>query len=163
MGKHTSLVILLLISCVAYTSFAQSQGKCRALVLEGGGDKGAYEAGVIYQFVSQLDPAEVQYDFFSGISAGALNTGACVLFEKGQEKDMADFLINIWQNVKASDIYKEWPLGLAASVFFYPSLYDTSPLRKFLEGKLTTIKRKFSIGTVNADTGAFVRFTGNLK
>jgi len=40
---------------------------CRALALGGGGDRGAYEAGVLKYLVDNLPAEEVQYDVVAGI------------------------------------------------------------------------------------------------
>jgi predicted acylesterase/phospholipase RssA len=62
-------------------SFCLDPSKCRVLVLEGGGDRGAYHSGAFHQFVHSLPPDEVAYDVITGISAGGLNAGALSLFK----------------------------------------------------------------------------------
>jgi len=50
-SQNARLVFLLSALCVlSLTSTVSAQKKCRALVLQGGGDKGSYEAGVLYGF-----------------------------------------------------------------------------------------------------------------
>lgn len=56
------------------------------LSLEGGGDKGSYEAGVLKAFVESLPPNEVIYDVVTGVSVGAINAMAIALHPKGEEK-----------------------------------------------------------------------------
>ena len=60
--------------------------------MEGGGDRGAYLAGAFNKMVEIMPAEEVAYDIITGISAGGLNAGALSFFEKGKEKDGADFL-----------------------------------------------------------------------
>lgn len=68
----------------------------RALVLAGGGAKGAYQAGCIKAL------QEINYDFeiVTGTSIGALN-GLLVV-----QKDY-DALYNLWNNIKISDVLKD--------------------------------------------------------
>lgn len=53
----TLLLSLLLVGAMSMN--LKSAKKCRALVLEGGGDKGSYEVGVLKAFVDNLPPEEV--------------------------------------------------------------------------------------------------------
>lgn len=75
--------ILLLIVSLFTINAAKAEGKCRALALEGGGDRGAYHAGAMSKFYDMLPTVEYQYDFCTGISAGSMNCAAWALFEKG--------------------------------------------------------------------------------
>lgn len=52
----------------------------------GGGVKGPYETGAMWQLAHQLDPKDVMWDVVSGISVGATNGAGISLFPKGQEK-----------------------------------------------------------------------------
>ena len=72
--------------------------KCRALVLEGGGDLGAYQAGVIRGMYEKLGD-EAKYDVFSGVSAGAVNAITYSFFDKGQEEEATNFLRKFSQDV----------------------------------------------------------------
>jgi hypothetical protein len=129
---------------------------CLSVSLEGGGSHGAYEAGALYTMAYTLPAASVAYDIISGISAGAINTGAMVQFPKGQEQAMATFMVNTWLTIGGnSSVYVQWPGG----VLFEPGVYDTSPLRQFLTSRLTKgIQRPFTVGTTSLDTGTFVNF-----
>ena len=66
--------------------------KCKALVLEGGGDKGAYQAGVIRGMYEAMGKKEGKYDVLSGVSAGAVNALAYSFFEIGDEEKATQFL-----------------------------------------------------------------------
>ena len=68
--------------------------KTYAIALEGGGAKGAYEAGVW----KALDEAGVKYNAVAGTSVGALN-GAMMA---AKELDKA---IHLWENVKFSQVF----------------------------------------------------------
>ena len=76
------LTSILMTSCLAKTT---SDGKCRILVLRGGGVHGAYEAGALQAMIENLDPIDYAYDYISGVSVGAVNAAVLAGFEKGQE------------------------------------------------------------------------------
>jgi predicted acylesterase/phospholipase RssA len=58
-------------------------GKCRVLALRGGGVHGAYEVGVLKAFTEFLDPIDINYDYISGVSIGALNTAVFAMYPPG--------------------------------------------------------------------------------
>jgi NTE family protein len=60
--------------------------------LRGGGDKGAYQAGVIKGLIDNLPSNKTDYDLVTGISVGSINAAAFSVFEIGKEKEAADFL-----------------------------------------------------------------------
>lgn len=84
------LCVALALCCMTCVSAEKS---CKALVLEGGGDLGAYEAGVIqglvnsYAQLNQLE--EVHWDVFAGVSVGALNAAYLNQFTKAETVAMA--------------------------------------------------------------------------
>lgn len=144
------------------SSLADSR-KCRALVLQGGGDKGSYQVGALSEMV-RLIPEEIHYDVVSGVSAGALNAGGFSQFLPGQEAEAVDFLMDLWKNINSSDVYQEWAGGLIDGIFYEPSLFDSNPLYNLLEEKLSKpVVRKLSLGSVDADRGQFVRFNESLN
>ena len=50
----------------------------------GGGDKAAYETGVLDGFIEGMSsPQDYAYDVVSGVSTGSLNAMAFALFKKG--------------------------------------------------------------------------------
>lgn len=51
--------------------------------MEGGGDLGAYEAGVIYGLINNLDAESVKWDILSGVSVGAMNSAGFASFPIG--------------------------------------------------------------------------------
>jgi len=72
---------------------AAAKDQCYALALSGGGSKGAYEAGVLHgMYHSAQDKSKYQYDVVTGVSAGAINTGAISLFAPGDEENMLEYL-----------------------------------------------------------------------
>lgn len=153
----------LLLMYIFFPSCLTESRKCRALVLQGGGDKGSYQVGALSEML-RLIPEEIHYDVVSGVSAGALNAGGFSQFPPGQEAEAVDFLMDLWTNINSSDVYQEWSGGLIDGIFYEPSLFDSSPLYNLLEQKLSRpIARKLSLGSVDADLGQFVRFNESLN
>ena len=56
---------------------------CRTLSMSGGGTKGSFEAGALWQMARLLNGSDMEYDVLSGISVGAINSAAFGLFPKG--------------------------------------------------------------------------------
>lgn len=112
----------------------KSKDHCYALVLGGGGARGAYEAGVLYGLLHNTnDTSKYAYDVVSGVSAGSINGAALSIFEPGDEFNALDVLSTVWQVLTTDDIFKNWwPLGIVQGLNKY-GLVDQSPLRKFIE------------------------------
>ena len=82
MGKLGFLFFVLLV-CYAASMELKNAKKCRALALEGGGDQGSYQVGVLKTFVDLLDPEDIKYDVITGVSVGSINAAAISLHEIG--------------------------------------------------------------------------------
>lgn len=78
---------------------------CRALVMSGGANKGAYEAGVIHGLSHLLPGEEAFYDVVSGVSAGALNAAAIAMWAPETAKAMSEWLVGFWRTTTADMIY----------------------------------------------------------
>src|SRR5262249_34046184 len=78
-----------------------------ALVLSGGGARGAYEAGILH-YVRTMLPSKSRYRTFEthcGSSVGAINT--CYLAATAHDLDLqAKEIRNLWVNLKADNIYR---------------------------------------------------------
>jgi len=142
---------------------------CRALALEGGGDKGAYEAGVLQAFAKLLDPEEITYDVVTGISVGALNAMLVVNTPIGQEVELADRMVELWRWVGQTGpgaVFTNWnSLGIPYAILAEPSLFSTAPLRNTTHAyfNITTgIQRKFVIGTSDFNTGTLRLFNESI-
>src|SRR5262245_58815937 len=78
-----------------------------ALVLSGGGARGAYEAGVLHYIRTMLPPAQRHrhFDIHSGASVGAINT--CFLVATAHDHELqAVQLRKLWENVRDENIYR---------------------------------------------------------
>lgn len=91
---------VVLVTLLASVYLSSADEYCRCLALEGGGTRGAFEAGAVLG-LAQTVPEEVQWDYISGVSTGALNVGYFSMYPKGKELEMASDLIkNVWLNLK---------------------------------------------------------------
>jgi len=138
----------------------------RALVLSGGGVKGAFEAGAIYHLVVQRG---CDFGEFSGVSVGALNA---VFLAQAQEAsdanesqaklvDQSEALVSLWQSLRSShDFARNRPLAtLRFGLFGLDSLVDFTPLRHLEDNNISPKKlkqgRPVRIGVVSFDDGQY--------
>ncbi|PIR20745.1 MAG: hypothetical protein COV45_04105 [Deltaproteobacteria bacterium CG11_big_fil_rev_8_21_14_0_20_47_16] len=78
-----------------------------ALVLAGGGARGAYEAGVIHYLRTQLPPkaAKKRFQIYCGSSVGGINTtflAALADYPKVQGEELR----HVWETLRQEDIYR---------------------------------------------------------
>lgn len=164
MAKYATLLCLLLAtSFIALSSQAATLDICRGLALQGGSDKGAYQAGVLQGLFKKLGAEGISYDVVSGVTIGAINAAWISQFPKGQEEPMIDSIINFWLTIKASDVYKNWIGGVVQGLLFESSIYNTEHGEQYLRSHFTQPPQRYvAIGTANANTGAFKVFN-NFK
>ena len=120
-----------------------------ALVLPGGGARGAYQAGVLKAIAEITREAINPFPVICGVSAGAIN--AAVLASHADEFHLGvEHLEHFWSTMYCSRIYRtdvwsvlrpalQWAFSvpLGGKIVHYPkSLLDNLPLRRFLEGSL---------------------------
>ena len=128
-----------------------------ALILSGGGARGAYQAGVAQGIYEVLKSASLpmKIDHFSGVSAGAINATYLASMWNDQENAIKG-LVDLWSQLKSSDIYytdavnlgriglkwvSELSLGGATgNTFPGRALLETEPLKAFLHERLNTKK-----------------------
>ncbi|TSD59573.1 patatin-like phospholipase family protein [Variovorax sp. KBS0712] len=159
----------------------------KALVLQGGGALGAYQAGV-YAALSETDQ---QPHWIAGVSIGAINAA---LIAGNAPAQRVDRLREFWHLVSSGPAQRlpswlgdratqnQWSATMASLVgipgFFEPryspalllggaapllSYYDTSPLKATLErlidfDRINACEARFSVGAVNVRTGNSVYF-----
>lgn len=129
----------------------------RALVLSGGGCKGAYEAGAVRWLIGRRG---IRYSMVCGVSAGALNASVLCMHPVGHEQKAADALDSLWQNASESSVYRSWfPFGKIAGLW-KSSVLDSSPLHKLartvLDGKaIRSSGRAIRVGATSLTTGKY--------
>lgn len=144
----------------------------KALVLSGGGSKGAYQTGVLKHLLGSL---KLQYNLICGISVGAINGGFLAMYSHGQEAESIKDLENLWRNLKTSDIYVEWlnwpkPFSYLSYLIgiFKSSLYNSASLIKLINSKFNFDKMKQSgkrlkVGAVSINTGEYRVFDESFE
>lgn len=105
----------------------------RALVLSGGGSKGAFEVGVLQRLMGDQ---QIEYDLLCGISVGAINAAYLAQTPLGQPREAVAKLRSVWDTVTNDKVRKDWcPLGKVEALF-KPSVYDSSPLHRWIRAGL---------------------------
>ncbi len=111
---------------------SNKKNKRTALVLSGGGARGAYEAGVIHYIRTKLHPrvaSKAGFDVYCGSSVGAINTCfmaamADDLIEQGKK------IYSFWKNLNQDKIYKR-NIGALTSLLGRTAKGMTSNLLNF--------------------------------
>eukprot|EP00826_Nyctotherus_ovalis_P021610 TRINITY_DN1700_c0_g1_i5.p1 TRINITY_DN1700_c0_g1~~TRINITY_DN1700_c0_g1_i5.p1 ORF type:complete len:343 (+),score=60.84 TRINITY_DN1700_c0_g1_i5:139-1029(+) len=158
------IIVLLFLPAI----LALRNSRCHLLAFEGGGTKGAYQAGAFESLVKFLPPKEVRYNVITGVSVGALNGLMVAMHKVGQEKTAAGKLIDLWLNVKSGDMYEHWPFPGPLRGFFYkPSFLDNSPEIKFVTRKFeehgSRLQRRFTFGITDAQTGKYFAVNQSIE
>lgn len=131
----------------------------RALVLSGGGSRGAWMTGAM----KALAEDGRSWDSVHGVSVGALNAGWIAMHPKHQHPACVSTLYSIWNKVlKTEQIYAAWaPFGLKYLYSLWKgSLHSGSPLRRLVEeswdGELIQKSGiKLTVGCVSLSSGRY--------
>jgi NTE family protein len=130
----------------------------KALVLSGGGSKGAYQIGVLKKWMGDQ---ERDYEIMCGVSVGALNIAGLAMVQLGHPKIAIRWVEKFWlERVNTSAIYKRWfPFGRLHALWL-KSVYDSSPLIELISDNIHIDKivkngRKLAIGAVCLNTGEY--------
>jgi NTE family protein len=87
---------------------ASTQTPRRAIVLSGGGARGAYEAGVLHYLLEEFPRRTgltVDFDIVCGTSVGAIN--ACFLAATADEPDdRGQRLVRIWEQLHVDEVFR---------------------------------------------------------
>jgi len=151
--------LALLVNSDAVVS-SNSGKSCKALIMSGGGSKGAWEAGALWGMYNTVsDKSQIAYDVVTGVSAGALNTAAVTLFAPGDEGSMVKFLSDVWATIGAKDVFKNWPLGYLQGLTDESGVVNNQPLKNTLAQIYKdfnfNIKRKMSVSCVDVNSGSY--------
>jgi NTE family protein len=143
----------------------------RALVLGGGGARGAFQVGMLLELVGtkQLD-----FTILRGVSVGALNAaflaqapvGASPAESLANLRSQVDKLHHLWtREIKGNhSVYAERPGGFAGLVAGADSLFSVKPLRALIKKHLSldalrASGRDFAVGTVSLVSGTYQEWT----
>jgi NTE family protein len=123
-----------------------------ALVLSGGGAKGAFQVG------AEKYAREVKgyhWDIIAGVSVGALN-GAMLAMEK------YDRLLEVWNTISSDRVYTGGfnLLSIIKLLFGKRSFYSNAPLQRLLEQEFAPelIRADLRVGAVSLISGEYVEF-----
>ncbi len=163
----------------------QARGRPRlAIVLTGGGARGAYQVGVLRGLGRRLP--ELRFPIVTGASAGAINA-VYLAAHAGTTREAAEGLARVWENIEFSDVFRVdgWCLARSSMAWLarlglglghlgtqVQGLLDTEPLRQMLQrtlgtrGEVEGIARNLEAGrldaialmTVNYSTGQTVNW-----
>jgi predicted acylesterase/phospholipase RssA len=147
-----------------FSSPAVSAQSCLAAAFEGGGSKGAYEAGVLFVFTNTTSGPDVKYNAISGISIGAINAGLVSNYPMGQESAMAQNMVSRWTSLNgSSSVYKEWPGGLIDGLLFQAGLLNNAPAIELSQTWISGPRqRNITVGSTNLDLGLFQTFNESV-
>jgi NTE family protein len=123
-----------------------------ALVLSGGGARGAYQVGVLQGLLEHgfVSAETSSFDVLVGSSAGSINSGMLAAFADQFARGV-DELVQIWSSIEVKDVFRTdiaslgrigarwaWDLSFGgATRHVQPkSLLDNAPLRKLLSAKV---------------------------
>ncbi|MGE5607476.1 MAG: patatin-like phospholipase family protein [Bacteroidota bacterium] len=129
----------------------------RALVLAGGGSRGAFEAGAVDFLVRQ---SGLDFDLYLGTSVGALNAGILAQSRNYRElSEQTGILKKLWTGIKGShSVYRKNLLGVFG-LLFKDSLYNPTGLKNMIqqwvdpERLFSNHARVLKIATVAEETG----------
>jgi len=137
MGKIKIMIAKILFSAsLIAVADAASQDVCRAAVLSGGGNNGAWEVGVVWGLINYGVASDYAYDVISGVSAGSINAGAMAGWAVGDDVNMIQWVSDMWKNLKSSDVWKDWSFGKVEGITIKGGAVDNSPLLGFLQNAL---------------------------
>ncbi len=117
----------------------------RALVLSGGGSKGAFEVGAIDYLVNKKG---LNFNIFIGTSVGALN--AAFLGQSRNHRELTELsrdLKKLWLNMKGSQSVYHTSFWGALRLLWSDSLYQPQGLKRMLQ-KQINLERIFDPATV---------------
>jgi len=143
----------------------------RALVLGGGGARGAFQVGMLLELVGTQG---LDFTILRGVSVGALNAAFLAQAPVGTTPQQSltnlraqvDKLHTLWtKEIKGNhSVYAERPGGFAGLVAGADSLYSVKPLRKLIAKHLSldalrSSGRDFAVGTVSLVSGEYSEWT----
>lgn len=129
----------------------------KALVLSGGGSKGAYQVGVLRYLTEHQDRS---WDVVAGVSVGALNGSFISQYGKENQQQGARDLETLWNTIKGNrSIYRTHTLGQLGQIL-EGGLFSARPLRDMIHSQLNKelIRSngvKLYVGAISCTTGEY--------
>ena len=114
--------------------------------MSGGGNNGAWEAGVLWGLLHYGDAEKYKYDVVTGVSIGSVNAAGLALWKIGDELKGTEWLSDTWKNLRSDDVYHHWLEGYFGGEifgifmgFWRKGFYDTEPGLKWLKETIATV------------------------
>lgn len=137
----------------------------RAIVLSGGGVKGAFQVGALLR---AFDDHQLTGDAWFGVSTGNLTAALCAQSRThAGQRHLLEKARTIYHAISGNgDIYRGsrwWPV-LAWKALKQQALFDPAPLaallRRHISPERLAVGVPFSCGVVELESGEYVRFEG---
>lgn len=98
------------------------------------------------------------------MSVGSINAAGAGLFGEGEDDEMAEYLINLWNEMTSDQVWRFWnSSNPVAGLVSEAGLLDNTPLYNFVLNKLkekdAQIKKRVLVSANDAQTGAYVDFS----
>jgi NTE family protein len=131
----------------------------RALVLSGGGAKGAFQVGALDTLLNEQG---LEFAVVAGVSTGALSAGMLAQGTglQGQRAELEGLKELYFSLGSTRDIYRSRFLGLLGAFLFHDSIYDPSPLRDKITRRIDPARLRGSgtalrVGAVCLEDGRY--------
>ena len=105
----------------------------RSLIVSGGGSKGSWQVGVLRKWMLE---DKKDYDILCGTSVGAINAAYLSQTPTNNPVSAYTSLEQLWKRVDNSKVKKNWWLFRELAALWKTSVYDSSPLQKWIESEL---------------------------
>lgn len=129
----------------------------KALVLSGGGSKGAYELGVLQYLLAQQP--DLNYDIFCGNSVGAINSAGLLKFPDLRQS--FDWIKNVWlEQIDKHSVYSFRTILNLLKFRWTRPIYNSKPLHDLIKKNISSddvrnSKKHLAVGAACLDTGEF--------
>ncbi|MCA9520196.1 MAG: patatin-like phospholipase family protein [Myxococcales bacterium] len=139
---------------------ADSRSDARALVLSGGGVRGAYQVGVLRYWLGE---ERTRYGLLAGTSVGALNAAFLAQYPLGEETRAIADLEALWRSLRPNMIARRWfPFGRLHG-FWRPAIFDSRPLQRLIGRTIDAERirrsgRRLVVGAVSLESGLYRTF-----
>ncbi len=135
----------------------------KALVLSGGAVKGAYQVGALKRWMGE---DKIDYEILCGVSVGAINVACLSQIPYGNPEQSINVLSKLWSRVNNDNVRKDWIFWGRLASLWKPSVYDSSPLLKWINLELdnkaiSESGRSVRVGAVAWDTGEYYMASEN--
>jgi NTE family protein len=137
--------------------------KCRALIMRGGGGKGAFEVGALQAMTDMMHPIDYAYDVVAGVSIGGLNAGMFASFPHGAERAAVNYMTEFWLLNPVIELWESFFLGFIQGLW-RDTIYDTSifvNVYHFVFDDFEEFFRELTVMSVDLNTGTIMSYDQN--